>query len=279
MKFAFDDGVDGVSSVRYIGIAVRDVDGTFKSARGHDGGLVTMSWPEAVSHGLITGATPFSTNGDYTAGGAVTDIPVNTAGAVNISLTGAQMSFVSTSVNDTAAGTGMRQLQMSYIEHGTLRSVTETITLNGTTPVLSVATNIRFINSLTGVSYGSGGKNAGVITATNGGLTYGHIATGYRVQKSAYRMIPTGKIFFPDEIVASSNSSGAAAAAVFTIVGWSPSVPFWTPTNSIGCQDGPLSITLQSGRGIVAGNVIGIEVTVDKATRVTASVLGRLENA
>lgn len=278
-KFVIDDGVDGPSSVRYVGIATRDVDGTFKSCQGHHGTLVTMDYNAAIMHGLIAGASSFSSNGDYEELGAVTDFPVHDAGAVNISLTGVQLSFVSSSVNDAAAGTGLRTLSIGYIEHSTLLAKTETITMNGTTPVLTVATNIRFVNSLTMLTAGSGGKNAGTITATNGGLTYGAMTPGHRVQASSYRMTPAGKVFVPHEIVASSNSGAAATKAVFHIVTWSPSIPFWLPSNACGCQDGPIVIPLKAGRPISAGGIIGVEVTTDKAAHVTASIIGHLENA
>jgi len=279
MRFVIDDGVDGPSSVRYVGIATRDVDNTFKAAKGHHGTLVTMDYEAAIMHGLITGASSFSSNGDYIAGGAVSDFPVHEAGAVNISLTGVQMSIVSSSASDTAAGTGARAISIGYIENGTLAAKSETVILNGTTPVLTVATNIRFINSMTMISAGSGGKNAGSITATNGGLTYGAMSIGHRVQASAYRMVPTGKVFVPHEIIASSNSGAAAAQAIFHIVNWSPTIPFWLPSNAVGCQDGPIVIPLKAGRPITAGSIIGVEVTIDKAAHVTASIIGHLENA
>ena len=278
MSLTINDGVDE-SQVRYVAIATRGPNGTFQTALGHDGHLVVMSYTEAVMRGTVNGAAAFSSNGDYVAGAAVTDFPVHEAGAVNISLTGVQMSFVSGSANDAAAGTGLRTMAMGYIEHGTLAAKTEIITMNGTTPVLSVATNIRFINSLTMLSAGSGGKNAGAITATNGGLTYGAISVGHRVQASSYRMVPAGKVFIPHEIIASSNSGAAAAQAVFHIVNWSAAIPFWLPSNAIGCQDGPIVIPLKAGRVISAGGIIGVEVTTDKAAHVTASIIGHTENA
>lgn len=280
MKMTINDPVDGLSSVRYVSLAVRDVDDTFKSARGHHGAIVVMSYEAAIAHSLIEGASSFSSNGDYVASGAITEFPVHSSGAVNISLAGVQLSFVSSSAADAAAGTGLRTLSMSYIEHSTLAAKTETITMNGTTPVLSVATNIRFVNSLTMLTAGSGGKNAGAITATNGGLTYGGIIANHRIQESSYRMVPTGKVFFPDLIVASSNSAvNQAAQANFHVVVWSPSVPFWIPTNAIGCSDGPIVIPLKAGRPITAGSVIGVESTTDKAAHVTASIIGHLETA
>jgi hypothetical protein len=168
---------------------------------------------------------------------------------------------------------------MGYIEHSTLAAKTEIITMNGTTPVLSVATNIRFINSLTMLSAGSGGRNAGAITVTNGGLTYGAMSIGHRVQASAYRMVPAGKVFVPHEIIASSNSDPVGAQAVFHIVNWSSSIPFWLPSNAIGCMDGPIVIPLKAGRMISAGGIIGVEVTLSKGAHVTASIIGHTENA
>lgn len=241
--------------------------------------LVVMSYEAAAMRGLIEGASSFSSNGDYTTVGAVTDFPVHEAGAVNISLAGAQMSFVSSNANDTAAGTGLRTVAMGYIDAG-LQSKTEVITMNGTTPVLSVATNVRFINSLTMLSAGSSGKNVGAITVTNGGLTYGAMSIGHRVQASSYRMVPFGKVFVPHEIFASSNSAvNQAAQAWFHIVNWSQTIPFWLPSNAIGCVDGPIQLPLKAGRPIPAGSIIGIETTTDKAAHVTASIIGHLENA
>lgn len=245
----------------------------------HGNTLVMMDYDEAVTHGLIEGAASFSSNGDYVTAGAVSDFPVHSAGEVNISLTGMQASFVSTSPNDTANGTGLRTLAMSYIEHGTLSAKTEIITMNGNTPVLTVATNIRFINTLTMLTAGSGLKNAGTITATNGALTYGAMAIGHKTQASAYRMVPAEKVFVPKLIIASSNSGTAAAQSVFHLVNWSPSLPYWIPSNAVGCQDGPIIIPIGAGRNIPAGYVIGVELTTDKVARVTASIIGHLENA
>lgn len=232
--------------------------------------------------GFVPGVASFSSNGHYTAGAAVTSIPVHSAGAVNIAAAaGVQMSFVSTSAQDGVGGTGIRTLSMSYIEAVTFAAKTEIITLAGLTPVLSVATNIRFINSLTMLSSGTPvvGVAAGTITATNGGLTYGQISLGARTQESSYRMIQTGKVFIPHEIVASSNSGTAAAQTIFHIVNYSDALPFWIPSNAIGCQDGPIVIPLSAGRPIPAGSIIGVDFSADKAAQVTASLIGHIENA
>lgn len=236
---------------------------------------------ESAMRGFVPGASPFSSNGHYTAGVAVADIPVHTAGVVNVATAaGVQMSFVSTSAQDGPGGTGVRILAMGYIEAVTFAAKTEIITLNGTTPVLSAALNIRFINSMTMLSSGTAatGKAAGTITASNGGVTYGQIVTGTKVQESAYRMVPAGKVFIPHIIVASSNSGTAAAQCIFHTVNWSDALPFWMPSNAVGCQDGPVIIPLGAGRSIPSGSIIGVEFTADKATQVTASFIGHTEN-
>lgn len=85
--------------------------------------------------------------------------------------TGAQRSVKSSSANDTSAGTGARQLKITYFNSTLTTKSTETITLNGTTAVNTVATDICFIEKMEVVSVGSGGVNAGTLTlfTTTGG--------------------------------------------------------------------------------------------------------------
>lgn len=84
----------------------------------------------------------------------------------------AQRSISSASANDSSAGTGARQVRITYFDTTGAGPFTETVTLNGTTAVNTVATNIRFIEKLEVVSVGSTGSNVGIITlfgATGGG--------------------------------------------------------------------------------------------------------------
>jgi len=94
----------------------------------------------------------------------------------------AQRSIKSASANDTSAGTGARTVQITYYDNTGAGPLTETVTLNGTTAVNTVATNIRFIESIVVKTAGSLTTNDGVIslyTATAGGGTViGTIGTG-----------------------------------------------------------------------------------------------------
>lgn len=72
--------------------------------------------------------------------------------------------LVSTDAADTAVGTGARTVLVEGLD-ADYQEISETITLNGITPVLTTLQYIR-INLMTVRSAGSGGKNAGVVTAT-----------------------------------------------------------------------------------------------------------------
>ena len=96
--------------------------------------------------------------------------------------TNAQRSIVSANANDSAAGTGARQVQITYLSATGEGPFTETVTLNGTTAVNTVATNICFIERMDVVAVGSGGSNAGAINLYTGtgatGVIFAAIGTG-----------------------------------------------------------------------------------------------------
>ena len=70
----------------------------------------------------------------------------------------------STSANDAAAGTGMRTIRFIYLPNWDTDEVTVDLTLNGLGNVATPACVI--INRMEGLTWGSGGVNAGIITAT-----------------------------------------------------------------------------------------------------------------
>lgn len=94
----------------------------------------------------------------------------------------AQRSVGSSSASDSAAGTGARSVRITYFDNTGLGPLSETVVLNGTTPVNTVATNIRFIESLEVITVGSVGTNVGTISlfgaTAGGGGTVGTIGVG-----------------------------------------------------------------------------------------------------
>lgn len=112
----------------------------------------------------------------------------------------AQRSIVSASANDTSAGTGARTVKLTYysVSGSTITGpFTETISLNGTTPVNTVSTTIAFIEKMEVLTVGSGLVNAGIISlkaATGGGgATVWSIAASANKTFGAHHYVPSGK--------------------------------------------------------------------------------------
>lgn len=124
-----------------------------------------------------------------------------------------QMSVVSTSANDTAAGTGIRQITILYLDNLYNQQLT-TVTLNGLTPVLTTPTNILRINKVFSVAAGSGGSAAGNITISNGGNTYARIDTSYTASRQAVGTIPSGMYGFITDLVFTAQSNSGSGTFV-----------------------------------------------------------------
>jgi hypothetical protein len=89
--------------------------------------------------------------------------------------TGLQISLVSSSTLDAAAGTGAITLTVAFLKQDWTLA-TETITLNGITPVASVGTDYIGIAWMRVKTTGSTFTNQGLITANNGSAIFGYIS-------------------------------------------------------------------------------------------------------
>ena len=81
------------------------------------------------------------------------------------------MTVSSSDTNDTSAGTGARTVLISGLD-GDYNEISETITLNGQTPVTTTNSFIR-VNRAIVLTAGSGGANAGIIYVGTGTVTTG----------------------------------------------------------------------------------------------------------
>lgn len=133
----------------------------------------------------------------------------------------AQRSIASASANDAAAGTGARTVKITYLTSTGTGPFTETVTLNGTTYVNTVATNICFIEQIEVTTAGSGGTNAGILTlkaaTAGGGATIGTINAGDRQTFWAHHYIPTGKEANVTGISVSHNGTTVGSGGVFVV--------------------------------------------------------------
>lgn len=101
--------------------------------------------------------------------------------------------IVSTSADDSAAGTGARTVEVTYLDD--LYAIdTETLTMNGTTPVPFVSTKTFRPEFMTVLSWGSTNENQGIITVrrVSDSEPRDAINTGANVSASSHRTIPLG---------------------------------------------------------------------------------------
>lgn len=165
---------------------------------------------------IARGRVPFSNIGRIE--GKVTT-NATTKAAINATtftdqVSGVQRSVNSGSANDTSAGTGARTIKITYytISSGVVAGpFTETITLNGTANVNTVATNIALIEKVEVNTVGSGLTNAGLISvfaATAGaGGTIASIAIGEKITRLAHHYVPTGSTCLLYDILTHNNAS------------------------------------------------------------------------
>jgi hypothetical protein len=194
---------------------------------------------------------------------------------------GVQMSVVSSDPSDAAAGTGIRTMELHYLD-GSLNEASELITLTGTTPKLTVATDIRFIQCMHIVTVGSVKAAVGNIIASNGGITYSYIKAAARRCTSSARRIPAGYTFMVESIFASSISGNAQAESFVRLVTTSIATHDFTelaitiPHMGIGMQDGSESLTLKTPFPVAEGQVVALEATTTKTATITGGFIGYL---
>lgn len=187
-----------------------------------EGAQLGIDYRDAIALGQIPGHDPFRGFGRRdslatTAGGDdVSDIVAVAIPWPNQS-TGEQMTLVSDSANDAAAGSGARTVKVHYLDAAG-NYLHEIVTLNGTTGVNTVATNIRFVQLVTVETAGSfGGKNAGNITLyklATPATVYARVVAGNNSSLSSARMVPNGKTFYMTSMTVSATSSKPVSARV-----------------------------------------------------------------
>lgn len=245
----------------------------------------TASYGIKVARGVISGAYPFGGYGEAIASGAVTDNVLWANGTfVAPSAAGVQLSIVSTSASDAAAGTGIRSVEIDYLD-ASLVPMSEILILNGVTPVLTVATNIRFINNLRMQTFGSGKKAAGTITASNAGTVHEQINLGKITASNSARMVPAGKKLFIDSLFAGATSGSAAAKVIVQIAATKfgdtdyTSSSVFIPYAAAGYQDNSAGLMVSCPLVFDAGTIVAMIYSTDKAATINGSWFGWLENA
>lgn len=110
---------------------------------------------------------------------------------------GIQLEVVSTSPNDTLLGTGMRSLEMYYLDTDGLERQ-EIVELNGVTPVQTIATNIDFVQWAHTKTKGSSSVAEGNVSiqGVGGGTVFEYITLGGNQSLSGRFKVPSNMTGF-----------------------------------------------------------------------------------
>lgn len=243
-----------------------------------------------VSRGNVPGAQPLSAYGLLVAGGPVTNQVIWPNGIWYAPpSSGTQVavkSSAATDIDDIVLGTGIRKVRLIYLDSNLIQK-TEDISLNGLTSVLSVATDIRFIQCMFGINYGISKAADGNISATNIAATetYSYIAADELRCSSSTRMVPAGKRLLIKSIIGSSTSGTAASSTNIRIaVSKFEGIDFLPdniliPLGNLGFQDNSFGITIDTPLTINQGEVVALVASSDKAATISGSWFGVLEDA
>lgn len=162
-----------------------------------------------VALGNVSGAENFKKQGSNISVGT-TQIVLNYNGSTALdTIPNSVVAFVSSSANDTAAGTGARALQIFGINAAGAEQ-SEILVLNGTTPVNTANTYSKILNRVLVASAGAGRTNSGIITGTAAGKTQCNIPAGASLMRQLAYAVPTGKkaLYYSHYFDASKNSGG-----------------------------------------------------------------------
>lgn len=177
-------------------------------------GGITPDFFTAVAQGMVpnhTAGSRVGTNEVIPQAAFILLSNVASVSAVaNLPSAAQQMQVVSSSASDTALGTGAQQVEITYLTSAAAKK-TETVTLNGTTPVLTTNTDIfridRFRVSRTGTSLFALGDIS--LQSVGGATTFEKIPILTNVFRSAIHWIPKGfKTTVTDMLLGASTAGG-----------------------------------------------------------------------
>lgn len=134
-----------------------------------------------------------------------------------------QRSIKSASANDTAAGTGIRTVKITYYDASMNGPFSETMTMNGTTAVATVNSDICYLEKMEAITAGSGGFAAGNITFwtnNNGtGINYGGILIGEMYAPWSHHYVGAGRTCYLQGLTASCSKAGKIRMHMINPVG------------------------------------------------------------
>lgn len=158
---------------------------------------------------IDTGSTPEDI---WLAGGRYTGHPTGSPETVQL---------FSSNAADTSAGTGVRTVRIYGLLTSSSTSITtEDVTMNGVTAVASVGTWYRVFRVL-GLTFGSGGTNAGVVTCRHSSTTanvFAAIAAGKGISQVCAFTIPSSAKGYLLAFNAGISISGGSSLSATSVI-------------------------------------------------------------
>lgn len=228
-----------------------------------------------VARGLVPNAVVYSAFGEITTLGATETILWETGMPATLTVpNNIRLSVVSSVVGET------KRVKIRYLD-GNLVQRTETVTLNGTTPVLTVAADIRAVNN----AYSLDGPFTGRITMTNNGVIHATIPPGSVQFNTSLQRVPAGKRLMITGLYAGSVSGTSAARTTIkletsTMNGDDFSAQGWLhPVAGMAFQDTTVTMSLPAPLQVNAGAWVGLVGEGDKAATMVGGIFGWIEEA
>lgn len=191
----------GISSPLYLG-NVQTIDFNNLAALQHIAGVETYS---ILGSSVVIPSSTFMLLSNMTSATRVSNFPP----------VAQQMQVVSTSANDTAAGTGAQQVEINYLTDPASPSLftrfKEIVTLNGVGAVNTVATGISRIEHIRVSRVGTAGVAAGDISlqSVGGATTFEMIPAGENINRTCVHFVPNGYMsIVTDLLVGTTTEAG-----------------------------------------------------------------------
>ena len=190
--------------------AVKQVDGKPR--------VSSMPYLYDIAEGNIPGRSVFTKIG-YNADVGLALEDITTAGGSYswIPAGGTALDVVSSSADDTIAGTGIQKVKVGYLTTDYVQH-SEIIEMNGTTPVALTETSVLRVNGIAAQQVGTGGHAAGIITVENvgGAVVYRSIEAEYTRDRDITFTVPLGKVLYITSIFVSSGYTTAGKIVRWT---------------------------------------------------------------
>jgi hypothetical protein len=278
----------GVTGTASQGLPVKLVDetGAVYGVKQVNGKVRVSSMPYLydIAEGNVTGHTGWSKIG-YNGDVGTSEEDIWTVGGTYVwPAAQAAMKIASSSANDTAGSVNARTVRVYYLNAaGSAKS--EAVTINGTHPVTTVATDLYRINALRLETAGTNNGPAGTITLKNTALstTFSQIVVGYSRARNITYTVPVAKALY----ITSTTFSvyGATKGIRFTTRATYDSDAgaartFFLPYFEVSMTNGALYRPLELPAKFPAGTRIKVSGIADAAGAVCSVALrGWLEDA